>query len=148
MIPENAGTSVARRSVTHARARAVPVGRLPGLERKWDLGARRPGVGRRVAEGPEPSVSGPTQAGADMVIWKTSPRRRGAAMRAAGQTARNNYGPRTDCRDLDAREIISYKVKPQNLASAPVGCQGAAKVCATAHPASALRGWSQAQGGP
>ena len=36
MIPENAGTSVARRSVTHARARAVPVGRL---ERKWDLGA-------------------------------------------------------------------------------------------------------------
>ena len=51
MIPENAGTSVARRSVTHARARAVPVGRL---ERKWDLGACGGGVGRRVAEGPEP----------------------------------------------------------------------------------------------
>jgi len=109
-------------------------------ERASDHGCRRAGRARRrtrTSRNAKRPAAGPDRCLAGLPESAESLRDR---------VPRESAGPRVP--RTPSPSALRNHLKVQNQASAPVGCQEFAMACATAHPASSVRGWSQAQGGP
>lgn len=124
--------------VRHIRSRCDRRRRV--AERASDHGCRRAGRARRrtrTSRNAKRPAAGPDRYLAGLPESAESLRDR---------VPRESAGPRVP--RTPSPSALRNHLKVQNQASAPVGCQGFAMACATAHPASSVRGWSQAQGGP